>query len=166
MSTINYKKHEQGFQKIRNLIDEPKIVMLATKLHKAPFSVCPMTLLQMDNQGDLWFFTSKNSEHFRNIAFDNRVQILYSNEHKQNYISIFGNATHIVDEKKIDELWSPMINKWFDGKEDPDLALLNVNMETAYYWDANLNKLVSFFELIEAVDSNVDKKGYVNLQSY
>ena len=66
MSTVNYKKDTKGFQKIRSLINEPKTVMLATRLHKAPFAVCPMTLLQMDEQGDLWFFTSKESEHFTN----------------------------------------------------------------------------------------------------
>lgn len=57
MSTVNYKKNKLGFQKIRSLINELKTVMLATRLHKASFAVCPMTLLQMDEQGDLWFFS-------------------------------------------------------------------------------------------------------------
>src|SRR5690606_37542209 len=143
---VNYKKNKQGFQKIRSLINEPKTVMLATRLHKAPFAVCPMTLLQMDEQGDLWFFTSKESEHFTNIAHDNRVQILYTDEQNQTYLSIFGNATHIVDQNKVEELWNPMLKNWFDGKQDSNLALLNVNMEKACYWDSKLHKLVSFLD--------------------
>lgn len=167
MSTVNYKKDTKGFQKIRSLINEPKTVMLATRLHKAPFAVCPMTLLQMDEQGDLWFFTSKESEHFTNIAHDNRVQILYTDEQNQTYISIYGNATHIVDKTKVDELWNPMLNNWFEGgKQDANLTLLNVNMEQAYYWDSKLHKLVSFFELIEGDTADLGQKGYVNLQSY
>jgi general stress protein 26 len=165
MSTINYNKSKRGLQKIRTLIDAPKTIMLATQLHKIPFSICPMTLLQMDDQGDLWFFTSKESEHYSNIAHDNRVQIIYSDEAKQNYISIYGNATHIVDENKITELWNPMLNNWFEGKDDTNLALLNVNMEYAYYWDSKLNKLVSFFELLEN-SADLGQKGNVNLQSY
>ena len=166
MNTINYNKDKKGLQKIRTLIEEYKVIMLATRLHKVPFSVCPMTLLQMDDQGDLWFFTSKESEHFTHIAHDNRVQILYTDERKQSYISIFGNASHIVDEKKISELWNPMLNSWFEGKEDTNLALLNVNMEQAYYWDSKINKLVSFFDVLEENLTDLRQKGYVNLQSY
>lgn len=170
MSTRNYIKSKTGLEKVRQLVDAPKIVMLATKLEKTPFDVCPMTLLQMDEQGDLWFISSKESEHFKDITYDNRVQILYQDETQNKYISIFGNATHIVDEKKLGELWNPNMTKWFEGKNDERLALLNVNMENAHYWDSKLNKSVSFFELIEDSHSGInpdsDQKGYINLQSY
>jgi general stress protein 26 len=60
-----------------------------------------------------------------------------------------------------------MLNNWFEGgKQDANLALLNVNMEQAYYWDSKLHKLVSFFELIEGDTADLGQKGYVNLQSY
>ncbi|MEO8934598.1 MAG: pyridoxamine 5'-phosphate oxidase family protein [Xanthomarina sp.] len=170
MSTRDYIKNKEGLQKVRQLVVAPKVVMLATKLDKIPFAVCPMTLLQMDEQGDLWFFMSKESEHFKDITYDNRVQILYSDEIQNKYISIYGNATHMVDEKKMKELWNPIMSKWFDGKDDDCLALLNVNMENAYYWDSDLNKPVSFFNLVDNKnnDENQDKnqKGFIDLQSY
>jgi general stress protein 26 len=170
MSDKNFTKDKDGLQKMRNLIDAPKIVMMATRLDKIPFSVCPMTLQQMDDQGDLWFFTSKKSDLFGDIDFDNRVQILYSDEGKQKYISIFGNASHIVDEQKVKELWNPMMNNWFEGKDDPDLALVNVNMENAYYWDNQYSKLVSFFKIIKGtmteVKPDLGDKGHVNLQNH
>lgn len=146
-NTINKSntKDEKTLEKIRHLMDDVKVVMMATRLDKIPFSVCPMTLQQIDEKGDLWLFSSKESSHFDDIEFDNRVQILYSDEKKQKYLSIYGNATHVVDDQKKDELWEPSLTNWFKGKDDPNLVLLNINIRNTYSWDTEENKLVSFF---------------------
>lgn len=145
MSNKNNTKDERKLEKIKSLIDEAKVVMMATRLDKIPFSVCPMMLQEIDKQGDLWFFSSKESSHFADIEHDNRVQIIYSDEEKQKYLSIYGNASHIVDDQKRDELWDPLLTNWFEGKDDPDLVLLNINIKNIYYWDTEEKKLVSFF---------------------
>ncbi|WP_445735834.1 pyridoxamine 5'-phosphate oxidase family protein [Mariniflexile sp.] len=170
MSNKNDTKDKNGVKKLKALIDGPKVVMMATRLDKIPFSVCPMTLQQVDEQGDIWFFSSKDSSHFEDITFDNRVQIIYLDDDNQIYISIFGNATHVEDDKKTDELWSPMLNNWYNGKDDPNLVLLSLNVENAYYWDSEENKLVSFFKMIGGAisdgTSGFGNKGEINLQNY
>ncbi|MCB0449825.1 MAG: pyridoxamine 5'-phosphate oxidase family protein [Confluentibacter sp.] len=170
MNDKNLTRNREGLNKIRQLIEVQKIVMMASRLDKIPFSVCPMTILEMDDQGDLWFFTSKKSGVFQDIEYDNRVQLLYSDEDTQKYVSIFGNASHIIDNEKVEALWNPMMNHWFDGKDDPDLVLLNINMEHAYYWNNDTNALVSFFELIEGGLTNkkpdLGKQGPIDLQTY
>ena len=93
MNKRNYMKNEEGLRKVRTLIDEQKTVMMASNLNTIPFSVCPMTVQQMDEKGDLWFFVSKDSGLFKDIEEDNRVQIIYNDDNKQQYLSIFGNAT-------------------------------------------------------------------------
>lgn len=167
MNEKNYMMNKEGLRKMRTLIDEQKIVMMASQLDKTPFSVCPMTLQQMDEKGDLWFFTSKESGLFKDIEHDNRVQIIYSDEKKQKYLSIFGNATHVIAEQKKDELWNSNLLNWFEGKDDPNLALLSVNMQNSYYWDNENNELVSFFKMADIAvstdPSNGTEKGYVNL---
>ena len=100
MDKKNYMKNPEGLRQIRTLIDEQKTVMMASHLDKIPFSICPMTLQQMDEKGDLWFFASQVSDLFKDIAKDNRVQIIYTDNQKQTYISIFGNATHIIANQK------------------------------------------------------------------
>ena len=163
-------KNKEALRKMKNLIEASKVVMFATRLDKTPFSVCPMTLQEIDEQGDLWFFSSKESGHFNDIEYDNRVQLLYSDDGEQTYISIFGNATHIVDQEKIEALWNPILNNWYKDKHDPNLALLCVNINNAYYWDADENKLVSFFNLLSGTVSKekngYDTKGEINLQNY
>ena len=170
MKTKNFTNHNEGLKKVRSLLSKTKIFMMATNLKKIPFSVCPMTLQQMDDQGDLWFFTPRDSDHFRDIEDDNKVQLIASNNKAQQYISIYGNATHIVDAKKVDELWNPMLQAWFSGKDDPNLALININMESAYYWNNNENKMLSIAHFVQGLSSALEteevEKGYINMQSY
>jgi general stress protein 26 len=170
MKKTDYTKDKKGIQKVRQLLGSARVFMMATNLEKIPFSVCPMTLQEMDEKGDLWFFTPKNSDHFKDIERDNRVQLLLVNENQQQYLSIYGNAAHVIDEKKLDRLWNPMLRAWFNGKEDPNLALLNINMESAYYWNSDQNKLVSLYHLNEAArtgnHSDMGEKGHINLQQH
>jgi len=167
MDKKNYMKNPEGLRQIRTLIDEQKTVMMASHLDKVPFSICPMTLQQMDEKGDLWFFASQDSDLFKDIAKDNRVQIIYTDNQKQTYISIFGNATHIIANQKKEELWNSNLLNWFKGKDDPNLALISVNMENAYYWDNENAKLISFFKIGKGgsikESSGSSVKGFVNL---
>jgi general stress protein 26 len=170
MKTKDFNKQNKGIQKMREMIKGHRVFMMATHLEKIPFSVCPMTLQEMDAQGDLWFFTPKNSDHFKDIENDNRVQLILANEQEHLYLSIFGNATHMVDEAKVDQLWSPMLKAWFNGKDDPNLALLNINMETAFYWNQDQSKLVPLYDMGGTTGkddpSNAGEKGTIVLQNH
>lgn len=170
MNDTNYTKDKNGLKKLRDLLGNTRTMMMATNLEKIPFSICPMTLQEMDEQGDLWFFTSKNSDHFKNIESDNRVQLIVSNTDDHTYISLFGNAVHMVDDAKVNELWNPMLQAWFNGKDDSDLALLNINIESAFYWDNDQNKLLSLYHLAKAATTgeraHLGEKGHINLQNH
>lgn len=138
-------KNQDKIEVLRNLIEEPKVVMLSTRLDKIPTSVCPMIIQEIDEQGDIWFFSSKKTTHFEDIESDNRVQIMYIDNINKTYISIYGHASHIVDAQKIETLWNPAMNAWFNGKDDSNLVLLNLNIQNAHYWNTEENKLISFF---------------------
>lgn len=71
---------------------------------------------------------------------------------KQEYLSVFAHATHILDDVLLDKLWSPVMNNWFEGKQDPNLVILSVNIVSADYWIA------------ENIASG--KSGFINLQNY
>ena len=73
MKNRQYSKDDDGLHKLRELLKDNKVLLMATNLNKAPFSVCLMSLQEMDAQGDLWFFAHRDSDHFKNIEKDNRV---------------------------------------------------------------------------------------------
>ena len=53
---------------------------------------------------------------------------------------------------KIKELWNPIFKVWFpQGLEDPDLALLKINVEQAEYWDVPSSKLVTLVGFVKAL---------------
>ena len=56
------------------------------------------------------------------------------------------------DRSKIEELWNPLFKAWFpQGLEDPDLALLKVNVDKAEYWDSPSSKVVRLAGFLKAV---------------
>ena len=66
-----------------------------------------------------------------------KVNVSFADPDNQHYVSITGKAQLVRDRNKIDELWRPEFKMWFpEGKEDPDIALLRVNLEKAEYWDS------------------------------
>ena len=54
-----------------------------------------------------------------------------------------GTATVSRDRAKIHELWNPMFKAWFpEGEDDPQIAVIRVDVTEAQYWEASSSKLV------------------------
>lgn len=140
---------EEAIEKINDLVKANDICLFTTDLTNLPLATCPMSTQEVDDEGNLWFFSSASSEHNRNLASDNRVQLFYSNKSNYEFLSLYGEASIIKDKKKAKELWNPMVKTWFQqGVDDPDLTLIKVTPMDAYYWDTKSNKLVSLFKIM------------------
>ena len=69
------------------------------------------------------------------IRQESRVNVSYAKPDKNRFVSVSGTATLINDKAKIDEFWDPIYKVFFpEGKDDPKLRLLKVNVEKAEYW--------------------------------
>ncbi len=80
------------------------------------------------------------------------MQLFYINNSGYEYLSVYGTAEISTDKQKIDEYWSTMVKAWFpEGKDDPNLTLIKVKPEDAYYWDTKNNKLVSLIKIMTSV---------------
>lgn len=152
MNTKKPLSRDKKIDKIRKIVRNSPICMMATNLNKTPFSAYPMTTLDLVDKGDLIFFTSKEATPFKEIEKDNRVQLLYANHVKQEYLSVFAHATHILDNLLLDKLWTPAMKVWFDGKKDPNLVILSVSIVNANYW------------LSDNIASG--ESGFINLQNH
>lgn len=151
MSIENLSQSE-AIEKIRELVKTEQIAMFTTALQDLPLNTRPMATLDVDDEGNLWFFSEKDSPKNRDIENDSRVQLFYANKSSSEYLSIYGNAAISTDRQKIEELWSPMVKAWFtEGKDDPSITVLKVVPSDAYYWDTKNNKLVSLIKIAAAV---------------
>jgi general stress protein 26 len=114
----------------------------------------PMSTAAIGDDGHLWFFSDRRSHKDEQIDEHNKVYLLYSNSGKQNYMSVEGYATISRDQAIIDELWNPLVKAWFkEGKDDPNLTLIEVTPEKAHYWDTKHGKMISFLKIVASAVS-------------
>lgn len=103
-----------------------------------------MLTQQAREEGELWFFTSEESEAAHDLAEERAVNVSYADPERNRFVSITGQATLLHDESKLRDLWDPALTRYFpQGLNDSHLTLMRVRVEVAEYWDAPTSKMVS-----------------------
>jgi general stress protein 26 len=111
-----------------------------------------MSTQKTEFDGTLWFFTGVGSDKVHEIKDDQHVNLSYANPKSQTYISVSGRARIVREREKIHELWSPELKAWFpEGKDDPQIALLEVQVDDAEYWDTPSNAMIHLVGMVKAV---------------
>ena len=152
MGNIENLSFKEATAKIKEIADAADICMFTTALTQLPLNSRPMSTQKADDEGNLWFFSEKESDKNQHIESDNRVQLFYANKSNYEFLSVYGTAEISTDKEKIEELWTPMVKTWFqEGKDDPSITVIKVVPHDAYYWDTKHNKLVSLIKIIASV---------------
>ena len=139
---------KEALDKMKELVEHNSICMFTSNVGETPLQTRPMTTQEVDDEGNFWFLSPKDSHKNYEIRSDARVQLLFANTSASEYLTVYGTATIINDRKKIEELWSPMAKAWFQqGKDDPNLSLIKVSPEHAYYWEPKQNKMVTLMKM-------------------
>lgn len=146
MSTENLNSAEAR-EKLKDLVDDIRVAMMVTGLGKIPLNAIPMTTREIDDHGDIWFLSLRNSEHNQNIAESNQVQLLYSDPSEMEFVSVYGIGEIITDKEILHELYDEMADAWFDGADDPNLTAIKFHPAEAYYWNNKTNKYVTLYKL-------------------
>jgi general stress protein 26 len=152
---------DAGMQKLADLIEAASIAMLTTEEADGSLRSRPLATLQMDAEGKLWFFTALSSGKVGEIDQHRKVNLSYANIEKQSYVSVCGSARLFRDPDKMRQLWTPLLVPWFpDGLKDPDLALLEITVSEAEYWDVPASRMHRLFGLAKAMTTgNTDELG-------
>lgn len=152
MSTENLHNAE-AIAKLKELSERARTCMFSTELTKLPINSRPMSLNECDDEGNLWFISSSESNKNFEIKEDNRVQLFFMNNSNSEYLSVFGKAFIYKDQETIDEKWSVFAKAWFEDKNDPAVSVIRVQPEETYYWDTKAGKLVSLMTFAKAIIS-------------
>ncbi|AMM96252.1 pyridoxamine 5'-phosphate oxidase family protein [Bacillus pumilus] len=124
---------EELKQKVLNLLDEQKVGTLATVEQDKPHT----RYMTFFHEGlTLYTPTSKETHKADEIEKNSNVHILigYSGEgFGDTYAEIEGTATLTDDPELIDRLWSEEMEKWFKGKDDPNLVILKIDPTSIRY---------------------------------
>ncbi len=140
-------------QHFAKLIKDIQFAMLTSVDRQSGSLRCrPMTLQQIEFDGDLWFFTGRDSPWIEDIGENPQVNLGFSNVDDNSYVSASGRAELIEDKEKAEELWSPIYKAWFpEGLDDPNLVLLKVRVDHADYWEAPSSKVVQLVGFAKAI---------------
>ncbi len=77
------------------------------------------------------------------------VSLGFADPGASDFVSITGRAEVSDDRATIKELWSPFMQAWWDGPEDPDIRLVTVTPDDAELWEGP-NKLVAYAVMLAA----------------
>jgi len=147
---LSYPSPEEGLRTLQQLLQNHKFGMLTT-VHDDILRARPMTLLQCEADGNLWFLTSKLTSLVPDIENDARVNVSFSGE-QQGFVSVSGRARIINDRAKLEELWNPAFVTWFPGGiNDPNLSLLSIEAESAESWKTLHGAFTVLFGIIKAI---------------
>jgi len=126
----------EGVRKVAQMIRGIRVAMLTTTAPDGTLHSRPMATQEADFDGVLWFFTKTGSGKVDDVQHDSEVNVSYASPEDHRYLSLSGRASLVRDRVKIEELWSPAYRAWFaGGLDNPELALLRVDVRTAAYWD-------------------------------
>jgi general stress protein 26 len=139
-------------KKLAKLIKGIRVAMLTTEDDDGTLRSRPMETQNTEFDGTLWFFTEAGSHKVHEIDHEHQVNLAYAEPGENRYVSVSGTATLVRDRAKIDELWTPVLKAWFPkGKDDPETALLKVDVTKAEYWDAPSSTIVKLVGFAKAV---------------
>jgi len=157
MDSINKEQPEDNYQdlrgkeaieKITELVKKAGICFFCSDIKTGkPFDTRPMSVQKLDEEGNLWFLSAKDSHKNKEIKTNDHVQLLFQGSPYSDFLSLYGKATISKDKEKIRELWQPVLKTWFtEGVDDPRITVIKVEPEKGYYWDTKHNMIVGMIK--------------------
>lgn len=160
------KKLEQLYE----LIDGIETALLTTRTRDGALVSRPMQTQARRPGTDLWFMTSVESGKIDELIADPQVNLGYYKDGTREYVSVSGRARVTQDKNLIHELYKPDWKAWLGdeggerdgGPDDPRIALIEVQADTATYLKSTSPRLITLFSVAKAImTGNPPKAGDV-----
>ena len=136
-------------RKVAELIKGQRCGFLTTVMKDGRLASRPMTLQEVEFDGDLWFFAERDSSPVKHITDSPQVNVGVGSG--GTWVSLSGDAVLVDDVAKKKELWNSGVEAWFpQGPEDGSVVLLKVEADSAEYWDAPGGRLATLFSFAKA----------------
>jgi general stress protein 26 len=143
---------ESYVEKLKEMTSKCKVCMLGT-FEEMRVHFRPMAHVDVDETGNLWFFTSISSDKTSQINDNPNVYLTYASESGSTYLSVEGIASvSNINRDRMKELFTPLLRAWFPrGLDDPSLALMIVHPLEIDYWTKAENKILTYIKMLSSV---------------
>ena len=142
---------QESIDKIQAVIKDVKFAMMSTVNSKGDIHAWPMTTSEASIGGkEIWFIGDKKSDVVKDIQDNPKIGLSYASQDEKDYVSISANAELPTDKDKLDELWSPVYNAFFEhGKEGENVQLIKVVPHGVECWLSG-SSTVNMFKMAAA----------------
>lgn len=162
MDSINRNQPEHNHQdiagttaieKIKEIVNHADVCWFCTgvqngHVHNGETSR-PMSVRQVDDEGNLWFLSANDSFKNLEIAADPFVQLYFQGSKHSDFLQLRGRASDQTTKQKIKELWTPLAKVWFTGGiDDPRISVIKFVPTDGYYWDNKHGNMVAGMKML------------------
>jgi general stress protein 26 len=136
-------------QKVAQLLEGEHFGFLTTITRDGRLTSRPMTLQEVEFDGDLWFFAERDSAPVEHITASPEVNVGAGSG--GSWVSLTGDAEVVEDVAKKRELWNSAVGAWLpQGPDDDSVVLIKVHADSAEYWDTPGGRLATAFSFAKA----------------
>ncbi|MDY0780128.1 pyridoxamine 5'-phosphate oxidase family protein [Tenacibaculum sp. IB213877] len=140
------KNKIDALKTFKDLAENIDFTLMSTNLSQFPFHTVPMSTKKVDENGNIWFLSGRNSMHNVHIKQSPEVHLSYAKPGDMEFLAVCGHAEIMNSPSIIEELYGKSDDMWFDGKNDPNVSVIKVKPHEVSYWDTKDNKLVSLLK--------------------
>ena len=135
---------------VRTILKSARTASVTTQTASGALHSRPLAVLEDDFAGTLWFFTADPSSKTADLAAHPQVNVSVGDG--KGWLSLSGLATISRDQERIDRYWNPWAAAYFEGgRDDPTVALLQVDVSSIHYWDLDKPAIVTAFEVAKGL---------------
>lgn len=128
----------------------------------------PMTAQLEDNgwdgdtyRGPIWFFTATDNALYQQIGNRGaRAMAHFTSKGHDVWATLHGELSTTQDRATIERLWNRFVAAWYDGKDDPKIALIRLDPENAQIW-IDASSIVAGIKMFLGIDPKEDYKDKV-----
>lgn len=126
----------EAIEKIKELAEKKTCFFCTSATSGKTQSSRPMSVQQVDAEGNLWFLSANDSHTNQEISHDPSVHLYLQSSAHSGFMSLLGKASISTDKAKIKELWEPICKTWFtEGENDSRISVIRFSPSEGYYWD-------------------------------
>ena len=117
-------------------------------------------------RGPIWFFTSTNNALYQQIQQAQladkapRAMAHFTSKGHDVWATLHGTLSTTRDPATIDRLWNRFVAAWYDGNDDPKIALIRLDAENAEIW-IDASSIVAGIKMLIGIDPKQDYKDKV-----
>lgn len=140
----------EAIDKIRELVNKAQTCFFCTSVSISDSTGArPMAVQEVDDHGHLWFLSSDDSHKNVELERDSSVRLYFQGSPHSDFLLLQGHVEVSKDQKRIHELWKPILKTWFTGGvDDPRITVMEFVPTEGYYWDTKHGMAVAGVKML------------------